>query len=69
VAPLPRAPSITRLPPTLSYPSLDFRALESQIVAQLESGKFVLFDKPINGTLVAMQIPGDVMDIHDLAAQ
>jgi hypothetical protein len=52
----------------LSYPSLDVRAPESQIVAQPEGGKFALFDKPINGSLVAMQILGDVMDFHHLAA-
>jgi len=62
------APSIAHLHLALSYPPLDVRASESQIVAKPEDCKFVLFDKPINGGLVAMQILGDVMDFHHPAA-
>jgi hypothetical protein len=51
----------------LLYPHIDIRAPESPIATQPESGKFIVFDQPINGDLIAMQILGDVMDIHDVA--
>jgi hypothetical protein len=53
----------------LGYPFIDIRPAESPIASQLESGKFIVLDQPINGDPIAMQILGDVMDFHDLAGR